>query len=68
MKNKVLQFRTALNLTQEEAARRCGIPTITLGTIERGRPTSQPTARVIAAALQQKPEVVFPDFKNLRRW
>jgi DNA-binding XRE family transcriptional regulator len=66
--NTARQLRVCKGLTQTHVAIEAGISPSKLGHIERGLKCNQPTARKIAAALNEKPESIFPDFSNLRSW
>jgi DNA-binding XRE family transcriptional regulator len=69
MDNNLKNIRTKSEITQEKLARIIGdISAQQISRIERGFKASKPTARKIAAALNEKPESIFPDFSNLRSW
>lgn len=68
MSNRVREIRQKAGLSQLELSIRCRMHPVQTGRIESGVRCNQNTARKIAEALGEKPEVVFPEFQNLRGW
>ncbi|MDT9267281.1 MAG: helix-turn-helix transcriptional regulator [Limnospira sp. PMC 737.11] len=66
--NTIVELRKAQELTQYQLAVKAGIHPSGLARIENGGKCNQATAARIATALGEKPEVVFPTFKELRGW
>jgi transcriptional regulator with XRE-family HTH domain len=66
--NTAKKLRLSKGFTQTQIAIAAGITPSKLGHIERGLKCNQPTAKKLAAALNEKPETVFPNFSQLRGW
>lgn len=59
---RLLHFRTAAALTQEELADRAGLERLTVSRIERGKAARMPTVRKLAEALGVQPrELMEPE-------
>lgn len=68
MQENLKGARIKKGVTQERGARLAGIPVSLWSRIENGTRCNQSTARKIAAALNEKPETVFPNYSKLRSW
>ncbi len=68
--NILKQIRLKRGLTQEQLAQLVPLKAggCHISRIERGIPPNRATAERIAAALNEKPETVFPNFSKLRGW
>lgn len=67
-RNLVKKIRTEKGLNQTDLAILAGMQNNKISLIERGSRINQASARKIAAALSVKPEKVFPNFSELRRY
>jgi len=65
--NKIREFRLKAEETQSQLAWRLKMCGSSFCAIENGKRTTQQTAQRIAFALGVAPEVLFPDFNELRK-
>lgn len=66
--NNVRKIRLTAGISQTRLSLVTGIPISRVSMVERGSKCNQATAAKIAAALNEKPETVFPNFSELRGW
>jgi transcriptional regulator with XRE-family HTH domain len=64
--NRVKEFREQTGVSQSRFARLCDMNTSALCRIEGGARCSRQTARIIADTLKVAPEVLFPNYADLR--
>ncbi len=64
--NRVKEFREKTGISQSRLARLCDMNAAHFCNIEGGGRTTKQTARIIADALKVAPEVLFPNYADLR--